>query len=245
MSPVWLCHNATAWYLVPRALGNANALQKLDGEGTDNVPKRVDPGERRKAIAEAVYQVIGERGWDAVTLRDVAGTAGVSMGQVQHYFSTKTEMLTFALTHMRARVLARLAGQLAAMPQPVTRLEQIRAAIRVMLPVDEPGRQEAAVNIAFFSAATVTPEYARELRDGYTRQVGFARAQFTAAEADGVLRDGIDPDREAEALYFLIQGLIGPVLIGQLTPEAALDVLDHQLARIFRPPTPQQGSAAG
>jgi hypothetical protein len=34
-----------------------------------------------------------------------------------------------------------------------------------------------------------------------------------------------------------IQGLTGPVLIGQLTPEAALDILDHQLSRIFRPPT--------
>jgi AcrR family transcriptional regulator len=200
------------------------------------VPKRVDPGKRREAIAEAVFQVIGDRGWDAVTLRDVASTAGVSMGQVQHYFSTKTDMLIFALTHMRARVLVRLERQLAALPQPVTQLEQVRAAIRVMLPIDEPGRQEAAVNIAFFSAATVTPEYAQGLRDGYARQLAFARATFTAAADESLLRDGIDPVKEADALYFLTQGLIGPVLIGQLPPEAALDILDHQLSRIFRPP---------
>jgi AcrR family transcriptional regulator len=213
-------------------------LGKPDGEGAGNVPKRVDPGERRAAIAEAVYAVIGERGWDAVTLRDVAGAAGVSMGQVQHYFSTKTDMLTFALTHMRARVLARLQRQLAGLPQPVTQRDQIRAAVRVMLPLDEPGRQEAAVSIAFFSAATVTPQYARELRDGYARQLAFARAQFTAAAAAGLLRDGVDAAREAEALFFLVQGLIGPVLIGQLAPEAALDVVDHQLSRLFRPPAP-------
>jgi AcrR family transcriptional regulator len=202
------------------------------------VPKRVDPGERREAIAEAVYQVIGERGWDAVTLRDVAGTAGVSMGQVQHYFSAKTDMLIFALTHMRARVLARLERQLATLPQPVTQLERVRATIRVLLPIDEPGRQEAAVNIAFFSAATITPEYAQGLRDGYARQLAFSRATFTAAADEGLLSDGIDPVKEADALYFLVQGLIGPVLIGQLPPEAALDLLDHQLSRIFRPPTP-------
>ena len=194
------------------------------------MPKRVDPGERREAIAEAVYEVIGERGWDAVTLRDVASAAGVSMGQVQHYFSTKTDMLIFALTHMRVRVLARLQRQLAGLPQPVTQRDQIQAAIRVMLPLDEPGRQEAAVNIAFFSAATVTPEYARELRDGYTRQLAYAREQFTAASAAGLLRDGWTR-KETEALYFLVQGLIGPVLIGQLAPEVALDVLDHQLSR--------------
>jgi AcrR family transcriptional regulator len=205
---------------------------------TDHVPKRVNPDERREAIAEAVYQVIGDRGWDAVTLRDVASTAGVSMGQVQHYFATKTEMLLFALTHMRARVMARLERQLADLPQPVTQQERIRATVRAMLPVDEPGRQEAAVNIAFFSAATVTPEYAKGLRDGYARQLTFSRATLTAAAAEGLLSDGIDPVKEADAFYFLVQGLIGPVLIGQFPPEAALDLLDHQLSRIFKPSAP-------
>lgn len=211
---------------------------KGPGRKDPHLPKRVNPDERREAIAEAVYQVIGDRGWDAVTLRDVASTAGVSMGQVQHYFATKTEMLLFALTHMRARVLTRLERHLADLPQPVTQQERIRATIRVMLPVDEPGRQEAAVNIAFFSAATVTPEYARGLRDGYARQLAFSRATLTAAAAEGLLSDGIDPVKEADAFYFLVQGLIGPVLIGQLTPEAALDLLDHQLSRIFRPSPP-------
>ncbi len=198
------------------------------------MPKRVDQEQRRQAIAEAVYRLIGERGWEAVTLRDVAGTAGISMGQVQHYFTTKTEMLMFALGHMRDRVLARLERRLADLPQPVTPRDQVRASISVMLPLDEPGRQEAAVNIAFFSAATTTPGYAQLLRDGYDRQVANATAQFTAAAADGLLNEGIDPAREATALYFLIQGLIGPVLIGQLTPDQAVDLLGHQLDRIFR-----------
>ena len=214
--------------------GNAAALPKWVQKGQNDVPKRVDPEERRAAIAEAVYQVMGDRGWDAVTLRDVASTAGVSMGQVQHYFATKTEMLLFALTHMRTRVLIRLQQQLAALAQPVALRDQIRATISVMLPVDEPGRQEAAVTIAFFSAATVTPEYAALLRDAYARQLGFGRAQFAAAAADGLLNDNIDPVREADALYFLVQGLVGPVLIGLQTPESALAILDHQLARIFR-----------
>ena len=199
------------------------------------MPKRVDPEERRQAIAEAVYQVIGERGWEAVTLRDVASTAGISMGQVQHYFTTKTDMLMFALSHMRDRVLARLDRRMAALPQPVSLRDQMRATVGVMLPLDEPGRQEAAVNVAFFSAATATPRYAELLRDGYARQVAYATAQLTAAAADGLLNEGVDPAREAAALYYLVQGLAGPVLIGQLTPDQAVDLVDHQLGRIFRP----------
>jgi hypothetical protein len=50
----------------------------------------------------------------------------------------------------------------------------------------------------------------------------------------GTVIPDIGPAREATALYFLIQGLIGPVLIGQLTPDQAVDLLDHQLDRIFR-----------
>jgi AcrR family transcriptional regulator len=199
------------------------------------VPKRVDPQQRRQAIAEAVYQVIGERGWEAVTLRDVASTAGISMGQVQHYFTTKADMLIFALEHMRDRVLARLERQLATLPHPVAWRDQIRAVARVMLPADEPSRQEWAVNVAFFAAATVTPEYAALLRDGYASQLAYSTVQLTAAAADGLLNDGIDPAQEAAALYYLFQGLSGPLLIGHLTQEEALAIIDHQLARIFRP----------
>lgn len=197
------------------------------------MPKRVDPGERRQAIAAAVYEVIGERGWEAVSLRDVASAAGVSMGQVQHYFTTKSDMLLFALGYNRARVLARLQQEVAALPDPTQR-EQIRAAMRVSLPMDTPGRQEAVVNIAFLSAATVTPAYAQILRDEYAQVLALAQAQLGTAAANGELREDIDLRREAAALFFLLDGLIGPVLIGVLTPEAALDILDHQLERIFR-----------
>ncbi len=196
------------------------------------MPKRVDPEERRQAIAGAVYQLIGERGWDAVTLRDVASTAGISMGQVQHYFTTKTDMLMFALGHMRDRVLARLDRRMAALPQPVTLRDQMRAAISVMLPLDEPGRQEAAVNIAFVSAATATPECSSTLlRDGYARQVASATAQFAAAAADGLLNEGVDPGHEGRrAATTSSRASIGAGPDRPAHPgPGGLDLLDHQL----------------
>jgi hypothetical protein len=50
----------------------------------------------------------------------------------------------------------------------------------------------------------------------------------------GETADGIDADREAAELFFMIQGLIGPILIGVLSPADALALVDHQLDRIFR-----------
>ena len=197
------------------------------------MPKQVDREERRRAIAEAVFEVIGSSGLDAVSLRDVAAQAGVSMGSVQHYFTTKNEMLLFALGHMRDRVLARLQTELGRLTDPTCR-DQIRAAIRLMLPADAPSRQEACVAGAFYSAATVTPAYAELLREGYARLLDGSRAQLRAAAKAGEIAAGIDTDREAAALFFATQGLIGPVLIGLFAPDEALAVLDHQLDRIFR-----------
>src|SRR5688572_30536788 len=185
------------------------------------VPKRVDPEQRRQALAEAVFAVIGVRGIEAVSLRDVAEQAGVSLGAVQHYFPSKDAMLLFALGHMRTRVMLRLQAAIADLPSP-SRRDAIRAGLSAMLPFDEPGRQEAAVSIAFFSSATHTPAYADVLREGFARILAASRTQLRAAAEAGELRPGTDPDIEAESLYFLAQGLAAPVLLGLYTPTQAL-----------------------
>jgi AcrR family transcriptional regulator len=208
---------------------------QVRGGGRARVPKRVNQDERRRALAEAVFAVVGRRGIEGVGLRDVAAEAGVSMGSVQHWFRTKDEMLLFALRHMRARVLARLELALAPLESP-TRRETMGAALRVMLPVDPPGREEAWVNIAFFSAATANPAYAELLREGYSHLLGVSRTSLRAAADAGELAPGVDPVAEATALYFLVQGLIGPVLVGVLDADEALDVVEHQLDRLFPRP---------
>ena len=196
------------------------------------VPKRVDHQARRLAIAEAIFAVIGSRGLEAVSLRDVAAQAGVSMGAVQHYFDSKEEMLLFALGHMRDRALARMHAELAAIGEPTAR-ETTKAAARAMLPIGEQGRQEAIVAGAFYSVATVHPAYAGPLREGYQRLLAVSRQSLAAAAQAGELPASVDTEREAAMLFFLIQGLVGPVLIGILSPAEALELLDHQLDRIF------------
>lgn len=196
------------------------------------MPKQVDHEQRRRAIAEAVYTVIGTRGFEAVSLRDVADQAGVSMGAVQHYFPSKSEMLLFALGHMRDRVLARLAAAVARLDRPTTR-DLALAGVTAMLPVDRPSREEASVNIAFFSAATVTPSYAEILREGYGRLLAATRHQLRQAAEAGELRPGVDVDRAAAELFFLVQGLIGPMLIGLYGSEEALALVDDRLASIY------------
>jgi AcrR family transcriptional regulator len=204
------------------------------------MPRVVDREQRRRHIAEAVFRLVGQRGLDGVGLREVAAEAGVSMGAVQHYFSSKQEMLLFALDHMTDRVLARLAASLG--PEPVSRRDRISVIMQAMLPFTQASREEAAVNIAFFAAALGDPHYQQLLRDGYQRLVTVSIQQAQAAADAGELAPGLDPHHEGSALFYLIQGLIGPLLIGAITQDDAMALLEQRLDAMLpadtEPPRP-------
>jgi AcrR family transcriptional regulator len=199
------------------------------------VPRQVDRLERRRALADAVFAVVAERGLEAVSLREVAARAGVSMGAVQHYFASKDEMLRFALDHLHARVLSRLQAEVGRLSDPGRR-ELIEAGLAVMLPLTEEGRQEAAVNVGFVSKAMTDEGYAALLRGGYERLLTVSRLQLRQARDAGELGPGIDPDHEAVALYLLSQGLVAPVVVGLLSPDQARAILARELDRIFAAP---------
>ncbi|MCK9895970.1 TetR/AcrR family transcriptional regulator [Frankia sp. AgB32] len=196
------------------------------------MPKRVDPIVRRRGIAEAVFRVTASRGVEAISLRDVAAEAGVSMGMVQHYFRTKDEMLLFALDHMRDRVGGRLQARIGGQPDATPR-ELARAVLTELLPTDEDSRAEAAVSVAFYSRALANPSYALALREGLRGLLDITAQHLRTAQRDGHLRPDLDSEQEAASLFWLVHGLVGPLLVGLYTPEASLTIIDHHLDRIF------------
>ena len=197
------------------------------------MPRIVDREERRRSIADAVFRVIGREGMDAVSLRDVAAEADLSMGSIQHYFSTKDEMLLFALNHMRARVITRFEAKLARMKNPSKR-QYLRTMLNMLLPTDDESRQEATVNISFFASSVNNEQFRELLRQGYAGLLGAIELQLQAAADAGELREGMDSKTEAAQIFYTAQGLIGPVLLGVTTPRRAVALLDAHLDRIFR-----------
>ena len=61
------------------------------------MPRKVDHAERRRELLEALWRVVERAGLAAVSYRDVAAEAGVSVRLVQYYFPTKAELLADAL----------------------------------------------------------------------------------------------------------------------------------------------------
>jgi len=54
--------------------------------------QRLAPAERRDQILDAANELFAERGYDAVTIEEVAKSAGVARGLVHHYFGGRTEV---------------------------------------------------------------------------------------------------------------------------------------------------------
>ena len=66
------------------------------------MPKVVDHEQRRSEITMALWSVIYEEGIDGVSFRAVARAAGVSVGRVQHYFSSKHQLVLHGCRRMVA-----------------------------------------------------------------------------------------------------------------------------------------------
>ncbi|HZC99607.1 MAG TPA: TetR/AcrR family transcriptional regulator [Actinomycetes bacterium] len=200
------------------------------------MPKQVDHQARRRRITDALLRITSTHGLQAVSLREVAAEAGVSMGQVQHYFHTKDQMLAFAVRHQHERITQRIQQHLARAPDPRPARVVLHAMAVAMLPLDDQGRAEASIWLAFLARATVQPSFAAPLRAAYPQIVAALTEQLRRAQDDGELPATCNPQREADILFALVQGLLGPVLLGHYPPETAMAIVDHHLDRLFTQP---------
>jgi AcrR family transcriptional regulator len=189
------------------------------------VPKKVDHQQRREQIAEAVCRLASRQGMEAVTLRHVAAEAAVSMGRVQHYFTTKDEMLLFAFHTISERVERRMGAAVTDLGESPSPRALLRALLMEMLPLSEPAKAEAPVLAAFLARASVDPGIAEFQREDGGRMRAFVAEQIAATQGD--------PTLEAAGLLAMVDGLMTQLLVGHTDAETALATLDYHLDRIF------------
>jgi TetR/AcrR family transcriptional regulator, transcriptional repressor of bet genes len=207
------------------------------------MPKQVDHEERRRQIADAVCRLAGRQGLEGVSLRHVAAEAGVSMGLVQHYFSTKDQMLLFTFQTLSEHVEQRIRDAVGALPQPSGPKTQLRALLKELLPLTEQARVEVPIWTAFLARAIVEPGLAAPLREGGGLMRDFIAEHIRAAQRSGDADAGVDPHQEAAALLALVDGLMFRAMIEQESAEATLATLDYHIDRIFTPVRPTDADA--
>jgi TetR/AcrR family transcriptional regulator, transcriptional repressor of bet genes len=204
---------------------------RVHGKRGVTVPRQVDHEERRRAIAEAVVRLVSAKGAEAASLRAVAAEAGVSMGAVQHYFTTTDEMLLFALEYGNGLFAARIQRHLAG-PEPVPFRDNFRWLCTLLLPLDAESRNGARLWAALIARGCVDEPTRKLAAKAYTGLTAFVVRSLTGAGA-GQIVDGLDVARSARHLVSVIEGLRWPLLFGVYTEREALEVLDVQLDQIF------------
>ncbi|MGW7515151.1 TetR/AcrR family transcriptional regulator [Streptomyces sp. NPDC054796] len=201
------------------------------------MPKQVDHEARRRKIAEALWQIASTRGLEGTRLRDVAAAADISLGQLQHYFTSKDEMLTFALGHIEELAEQRIRQRIAALPGEPAPYDVLRESLAEMLPLDEKSRTGNLVQIAYFVRAVHDEETRKKAQEGIPALRGFFASLLREGQERGEVADGRDVDAEAMLLIGLVDGLTSYVLLDVLTPDAALALLDHHLSGLFSSPS--------
>jgi AcrR family transcriptional regulator len=197
------------------------------------VPRQVDYEDRRRQIAEAVCTLIARSGMEAVSLRDVAAQAGVSMGAVQRCFRTKEDMLLFALEHISQHVSERANQRIAATSTPQAASTLLSHTLAELALLDEDSQTQAHVWLAFVAHAPASEKLAAVLHDTYTKLHGLIAWIMRYGQDTREFPHTLDPDREANTLLALADGLTVHVLAGHHSPATALATpqrhIDHLL----------------
>ena len=196
------------------------------------MPKLVDHRERREAIAHALWRVVDGQGWAGASLREVAREAGVSLGQLQHYFASRTAMLAFAMEHAAEQTSDRVARGLAALDQPPHPRDVLRVVLTEMLPLHPDARASSRMSAAYVLEALHDP--ALRERAGLGLRDGRALVERLVREA--IAQGRISPDRDPDVETDLLLALTGfstLLELGVVGPEAALAAVDQHLDRLF------------
>ncbi|MEV5123178.1 TetR/AcrR family transcriptional regulator [Streptomyces decoyicus] len=197
------------------------------------MPKKVDHEARRQEISEALWRIASTRGLDAVSLRDVAAEAGISLGRLQHYFRTKDEMLLFALQRINRLAADRIRARIESLTDEPTPREVLRACLSGMLPLDDKSRVGLLVGAAYFARAVHDEALRAEAENGIPQLRAFFAGQLRLAADRGELPPERATEDEAMLLISMADGLATYVLLGVHDPETALRLLDLHLANLF------------
>ncbi|MFG2022404.1 TetR/AcrR family transcriptional regulator [Streptomyces sp. NPDC048825] len=197
------------------------------------MPRQVDYEDRRRRIAEAVCALIARSGIEAVSLRDVAAQADVSMGAVQRSFRTKEDMLLFALEHISQQVSDRANQRIAAAPTPQAASTLLSHTLAQMALLDEESQTQAHVWLTFVAQAPASEKLTDVLRATYTKLHDLVAWLIRYGQDTQEVPKNVDPDREAHTLLALADGLTVQVLAGHHSPETALAVLQRHINQLL------------
>ncbi|MGW5877380.1 TetR/AcrR family transcriptional regulator [Nocardiopsis terrae] len=174
----------------------------------------------RERLLGAAAELIGERGWSAVSTRVLAERAGVGPGLVHYHYPSLNALLNEAALGVLAEVADRTADHLRG-TEPQEGLDLALGALD-----DYPGDDPTS---ALFIEAYLAAGRDGELRRGITDIL----ERFRAALADWLRAGGVaDPEATARVLASAVDGIM---LHRALDPDLTAGTVAPVLRRVLQP----------
>lgn len=178
---------------------------------------------REDAILATVNRLLAEKGFDAMTVDEVAADVGIAKASLYKHFTSKEELAAAAMVRVLERALAFI-DSLAATPDAPA-VQQLRAVVRWTMQVQLAGEMPSlpAQNSSLRTALMADKTYLDRLLQ-VSERLG---AWITAAQAAGALNRRLPPE---VILYTLFARACDPVLSllnssGQYSDEQIIDML--------------------
>jgi AcrR family transcriptional regulator len=187
-------------------------------------PPRGDHDARRRAVSEAVWRVLADRGFGQLTLRAVAAEMGVSTGLLTHYFPTKRALVQYAHGVAEERTSTRV---LRAAPEQG--LPALRSALLDVLALTPEAVAMNRVWVSFWDAAIGDPELAATETARYERWRGKLRPHVETAVRLGHVTGPVDDVVVTVAAFahgLVVQALFDP---DRFPPDRQTQLLDDFL----------------
>jgi AcrR family transcriptional regulator len=197
------------------------------------MPRRVDHDERRRHLTAALLRIASTRGLQAVSMREVAAEAGVSLRVVQYYFTDKKTLMLSGITELAARLDRRVRERAAAIGTGLPPRTVFDVVLGAILPTDDDSRADQLAWTAYYAAGLTDPAEAVDGRYAPDALERWLTGVLAKAVEAGDVPSGVDPRIEVVSLLALTNGLVSSVLGRQRDVEDALRVVRYRLDRLF------------
>ncbi|GAA1519399.1 TetR/AcrR family transcriptional regulator [Brevibacterium permense] len=219
------------------------------------MPKIVDHAQRHTEIVHALWQVIYLKGIDGVSFRSVAEAAGISIGRVQHYFPSRSELILEGCRQIvdSAEAAGPEGADASSAPGSAEAVSALREFCFAFIPAGETMRIGASVWYTYVARAVMDEQIADIIRasDRATLELGVRLYRAVvggdgAADADDAAgtggtggtdaSDGADGTKGeavtawAMRMIALGKGLAQEVMLDERSAASAKAILEAELA---------------
>ncbi|WP_096200543.1 TetR/AcrR family transcriptional regulator [Bacillus sp. FJAT-45350] len=161
--------------------------------------------ERREQILKAAFQAVADKGYEAVTLQNIADYAGVSKGVTNYYFKNKEDVFSNLLTWVTERIYE---NERKAISIQITAIEQLTAYINSVFISPEKNKKFYQVYLDFIAQATRNPDYQQINLKFYENCWSLASDIISLGQKEKVFSPQLKVEQASKTVRAIIDGCL-------------------------------------